>query len=50
MLEDPAIEFTMTPKNVMKYVEFMHRTGTLKVKPSSWKDMFFPNAHAMPGS
>ena len=50
MLEDPAIEFTMTPKNVMKYVEFMHRTGTLKVKPSSWKDMFLPNAHAMPGS
>lgn len=50
MLEDPAIEFTMTPKNVMKYVEFMHRTGALKVKPGSWKDMFFPNAHALPGS
>ena len=50
MLEDPAIEYTMTPKNVMAYAEFMHRTGTLKVKPDSWKDMFFPNAHALPGS
>jgi NitT/TauT family transport system substrate-binding protein len=34
----------------MKYVEFMHRTGTLEVKPGSWKDMFFANAHALPGS
>lgn len=50
MLEDPAIEYTMTPKNMMKYVEFMHRTGTLKVKPESWKDMFFANAHTLPGS
>jgi NitT/TauT family transport system substrate-binding protein len=50
MLEDPAVEYTMTPKNVMKYVEFMHRTGTLKVKADSWKDMFFANAHALPGS
>jgi NitT/TauT family transport system substrate-binding protein len=50
MLEDPSIEFTMTPKNVMTYAEFMHRTGTLKLKPASWKDMFFPNAHSLPGS
>jgi NitT/TauT family transport system substrate-binding protein len=34
----------------MKYLDFMHRTGALKVKPDSWKDMFFPMAHALPGS
>ncbi len=50
MLEDPLIEFTLTPKSVMKYLDFMHRTGALKVKPESWKDMFFPMAHALPGS
>jgi NitT/TauT family transport system substrate-binding protein len=50
MLEDPAIEYTMTPKNIMKYVDFMHRTGALKVRPESWKEMFFPNAHALQGS
>jgi NitT/TauT family transport system substrate-binding protein len=50
MLQDPAIEFTMTPKNVMKYLEFMHRTGALRIKPDSWKDMFFENVHALPGS
>ena len=49
MLEDPLIEYTLTPKNIMKYVDFMHRTGALKVKPASWKDMFFPTAHALPG-
>jgi len=50
MLEDPLIEYTLTPKSMMKYVDFMHRTGALKVKPASWKDMFFPSAHALPGS
>jgi NitT/TauT family transport system substrate-binding protein len=50
MLNDPQIVFTTTPQNVLKYVDFMNRTGAIKVKPASWKDLFFPNAHALPGS
>jgi len=50
MLNDPAIVFTTTPLNVMKYVDFMLKTGSVKVKPDSWKDLFFPNVHALPGS
>lgn len=50
MLNDPQIKFTTTPQNVLKYVDFMNRTGAIKVKPASWKDLFFPNAHALPGS
>jgi len=50
MLNDPAIVFTTTPQNVMKYVDFMLRTGSIKVKPESWKDLFFPNVQALPGS
>jgi NitT/TauT family transport system substrate-binding protein len=50
MLNDPAIVFTTTPQNVMKYVEFMYKIGVIKTKPDSWKDLFFPNAHALPGS
>ena len=50
MLNDPLIVFTTTPENVMKYVDFMARTGAIKVRPESWKDMFFPNAHGLPGS
>jgi len=50
MLNDPAIVFTTTPQNVMKYVDFMARIGAIKVKPDSWKDLFFPNVHGLPGS
>jgi NitT/TauT family transport system substrate-binding protein len=50
MMNDPQIVYTTTPQNVMKYADFMARTGAIKVKPDSWKDLFFPNVHGMPGS
>ena len=50
MLNDPSIVFTTTPQNVMKYVDFMLKTGAIKTRPDSWKDLFFPNAHSLPGS
>lgn len=50
MLNDPKIVFTLTPQNIMKYVDFMARVGTIKVKPESWKEMFFPNAQSLAGS
>ena len=50
ILNDPQNIFTLTPQNTMKYVEFMHRIGTIKVKPASWKEMFLPAVHALPGS
>jgi NitT/TauT family transport system substrate-binding protein len=50
MLNDPQIVYTTTPHNVMKYVNFMYKVGSIKVKPESWKDLFFPNVHGLPGS
>ena len=50
MLNDPSIVYTTTPQNVMKYVDFMLKIGAIKVRPESWKDLFFPNAHGLPGS
>jgi NitT/TauT family transport system substrate-binding protein len=50
MLNDPHIIYTTTPQNVMKYVNFMLKIGAIKTKPESWKDLFFPNAHSLPGS
>jgi len=50
MMNDPQVVFTTTPQNVMKYADFMARTGAIKVRPDSWKDLFFPNAHGLPGS
>jgi sulfonate transport system substrate-binding protein len=50
MLNDPEIRFTTTPNNTMKYVDFMHKIGSITVKPDSWKDMYFPNAQKLQGS
>ena len=44
------VKWTMVPENTMKYAEFMHSVGTIKVRPASWKDMFFPEIHGLPGS
>lgn len=50
MVRDPENVFTTVPQNVMKYAEFMHKVGSVREKPASWKDMFFPEVHALPGS
>lgn len=50
VLSDPHIKFTTTPENVMKYAEFMHAIGSIRNRPASWKDMFFPEIHGAPGS
>ena len=50
MMEDPLVEYTLAPKSTTKTAEFMARIGTIKQKPDSWKDLFFPNVHAMAGS
>lgn len=50
MFTNPDIKFTTTPERVFKVVDFMYTTGSVKVKPSSWKDLFFPNIWNAPGS
>jgi NitT/TauT family transport system substrate-binding protein len=50
VLRDPAIKFTTTPENVLKYAEFMQGLGTLRAKPAAWTELFFPEIHAAPGS
>lgn len=50
MLNDPNIVYTTAPQNIMKFAEFMQKIGAIKAKPESWRDFFFPNAHALPGS
>jgi NitT/TauT family transport system substrate-binding protein len=50
MLNDPEIKYTTTPNNTMKYVDFMYKVKSIKVKPESWKEMFFPNAQTLAGS
>ena len=50
IINDPQIEYSLLPKNIMKMVDFMYKAGTIKVKPASWKDLFFPNMHNAAGS
>jgi NitT/TauT family transport system substrate-binding protein len=50
VLNDPDIKFTTTPENVMKYAGFMSDVGSIKNRPGSWKDLFFPEIHGAPGS
>jgi NitT/TauT family transport system substrate-binding protein len=49
-LNDPKNLITMTPQNTLKYAQFMHDIGTLKNRAGSWKDLFFPEIHDLPGN
>ena len=50
MIKDPEFSYDAAPMNVLKIQNFMQRTGTLKMKPNSWTELFFPELHAMKGS
>ena len=50
VLSDATSKFTTTPENIMKYANFMNEIGSIRNKPSTWKDLFFPEIHSAPGS
>lgn len=46
----PGFEYKMAPERTYEFAQFMHRIGSIKTLPASWKDLFFPNVHNLPGS
>jgi NitT/TauT family transport system substrate-binding protein len=50
LFESPDMEYTKVPNKVAMLVEFMNRMGSVRTKPASWKDLFFPEVHGLPGS
>ncbi len=50
MVADPENVWTTTPQHSMKYAEFMHKVGSVKRLPASWKDMYMPESHELKGS
>jgi NitT/TauT family transport system substrate-binding protein len=50
VLTDPDVHFTATPQNTMKYASFMADIGSITHRPASWKDLFFPDIHDLPGN
>lgn len=50
MITDKDFSYALAPENLLKFTDFMHRTGSIKNKPASWKDLFHPGIHDMAGS
>lgn len=42
ILNDPALKYTTKPENVMKYARFMNDIQSLKHRPESLEELFFP--------
>lgn len=50
IVNDPEISFTVSPERTFVYADKLHELGVLKNKADSWKDYFFSEAQANPGS
>jgi NitT/TauT family transport system substrate-binding protein len=50
LIADPEVIYTITPKGLVKFTDFMYAIGELKTKPASWKDLVFPELHDEAGS
>jgi NitT/TauT family transport system substrate-binding protein len=50
MLNDPKVEFSVTPRGIMAFADFLHATGAIKVKLASWKDAFIAPLHTTAGN
>ena len=50
LLKNPDYAFTPEPLRIMKYVEFMTRTGQMKNVPQDWRELFLPLIHHRQGS
>jgi NitT/TauT family transport system substrate-binding protein len=49
MISAADYAYTLTPQKVGKTADFMYKIGSIKTKPASWKDLFFPEVHNLPG-
>lgn len=50
IVEDPENDFTVSPQRSIVYAQELHKLGVLKNQAGSWKDYFFEEAWARPGS
>jgi NitT/TauT family transport system substrate-binding protein len=42
--------WTTTPQQTMTFANFMHKVGTMKRQPASWKDLYMPECQELAGS
>jgi len=50
IIRDPENEWTMVPKKIMDYADYMSRVGMIPAKPTSWQEVFFADIGKLPGS
>lgn len=50
LLRDPDLSYDVTPAATAKFSDFMAKIGSLRRRPERWQDLFFPEAHGLPGS
>lgn len=50
IMEDPQVRYRLAPERILPFAQFMHQVGTLKNRPESWKEIFFPDIHDLEGS
>ncbi len=50
LIRQPDAQYSVAPLAISKEASFMARIGTIKHAPASWRDLFFPEAHRLPGS
>lgn len=50
IVEDPENDFTASPHRTFVFADELFKLGVLKNKAGSWKDYFFEEAYARPGS
>ncbi len=49
MISAADYAYTLTPQKVGKTADFMYKIGSIKTKPASWQELFFPEVHGLPG-
>jgi NitT/TauT family transport system substrate-binding protein len=50
LADKTSIAFSLAPRQSQPIAEFLFRVNSIKTKPATWKDFFFPDIHAEGGS
>jgi NitT/TauT family transport system substrate-binding protein len=50
IISSADVNFTVAPQGFVKFADFMVKTKAIKARPSTWKDVFFPEMHGENGS
>ena len=49
-ISDKDNVWTTTPQQTMTFANFMHKVGTMKRQPASWKDLYMPECQELAGT